>query len=504
MVNIRRGVLYLRYSTHHQTEQSIEGQETECLKYCKANHIQVVGKYIDRNKSASKDVEKREEFQAMIRDSKSGRFDCVVVYALNRFSRDRYDSAIYKQQLKKNGVELLSATQQISSSPDGILLEALFEGLDQYYSAELAQKIKRGMNESKKKLQYVGGPVPTGLKVVNKKYVPDPDTSYMIVDLFQRYAEGATTTEIVRVYRDKGWKTNQGREFTRRSVTSLLKCEKFIGTLWETENAIEPIISKEVWEKVQLRLQRQKETRGYTRTNVDFLLRGKVYCGECGAPMIGTTGTSRNKTKHSYYNCSKKYNDNLCNKKAVRKCELEDIVVEKCSEVLNEEMMERIAKAAVKSCKEDLVDVSKEQALAQEIKGLETKINNLMKSIEAGLFNDTIVNRMNEYTELKEKLIAELDHEKENRIDLSEDVILFYLDHVKKKAYTNGKLLIELLVKRVYVYDDKRVLIEFNLDGSQDSVVEFAEIASRSTMLTSQRTRIYYKGSFFICERLNY
>ena len=141
-------VLYMRYSSTNQTEQSVEGQNHVCEEYCAKNGLNIVGKYIDRATSASHDTEKRTEFLRMIADSAKGYFSAVVVYRLDRFARNRYDSAIYKQKLRQNGVRLLSACEPLDESPESVILESVLEGMAEYYSKELAQKVRRGQRES--------------------------------------------------------------------------------------------------------------------------------------------------------------------------------------------------------------------------------------------------------------------------------------------------------------------------------------------------------------------
>lgn len=136
-------VIYARFSSHSQTEQSIEGQLKVCYEYAAANNITIVGEYIDRAQSGTSD--NRLEFQRMIADSDRRTFDAVLVYQLDRFARNRYDSAINKSKLKKNGVRVISAKGNITDDASGILVEGVLESMAEYYSAELSQKIHRGM-----------------------------------------------------------------------------------------------------------------------------------------------------------------------------------------------------------------------------------------------------------------------------------------------------------------------------------------------------------------------
>ena len=121
-----KAVIYARFSSEKQNEASIEGQLRECLEYANFNNIEVIGNYIDRAQSAKAD--NRPNFQKMIKDSYKRMFDCIIVWKLDRFARNRYDSAYYKNILKKNGVRVISAKESISQGADGILLESILEG----------------------------------------------------------------------------------------------------------------------------------------------------------------------------------------------------------------------------------------------------------------------------------------------------------------------------------------------------------------------------------------
>lgn len=186
-------VIYARYSSHKQTEQSIEGQLRVCGEYAKNNNLQVIDYYIDKEISGKYD--NRENFQKLIEDSKKGKFECVLVYKFDRFARNRYDSIIYKELLKKRNIKTISATEYISDKPEGIIMEALLEGYAEYYSAELGEKVKRGMNESILKGNTIGGHMLYGYKVIDKKIVIDEKTAPAIKYLFEEYSKGKAKKE---------------------------------------------------------------------------------------------------------------------------------------------------------------------------------------------------------------------------------------------------------------------------------------------------------------------
>lgn len=164
---MKNAVIYARFSSHAQNEQSIEGQLAECRAFAERNNLRIVREYIDRALTGTTD--KRPDFLQMIEDSKRKGFQFVIVYQLDRFARNRYDSATYKAKLKKNGVRVLSAKENITDDASGILIEGVLESMAEYYSAELSQKIKRGIAISASKCKYFGGSVPLGYKVENKR-----------------------------------------------------------------------------------------------------------------------------------------------------------------------------------------------------------------------------------------------------------------------------------------------------------------------------------------------
>ncbi|MBE5038771.1 recombinase family protein [Subdoligranulum sp. DSM 109015] len=196
-------VIYARYSSDNQREESIEGQLRECKEYADQNGITVVRTYIDRALSAKTDS--RPQFQQMIHDSATHTFEAVLVWKLDRFSRNRYDSAHYKRILKNNRVHVVSVTEPISNTPEGIMLESLLEGMAEYYSAELAEKVSRGHKENALKAKFNGGPVPLGYRIDSEHhYQIDPATAPVVQEAFRRYAAGESIRSIIESLNARG------------------------------------------------------------------------------------------------------------------------------------------------------------------------------------------------------------------------------------------------------------------------------------------------------------
>ncbi len=172
---MKTAVVYARYSSDNQTEQSIEGQLRVCEQYAKNNDILILDTYIDRAMTGTND--NRPDFQRMIKDSSNHEWQYILVYKIDRFSRNKYETAKYKKILKDNGVKLLSAMENIPDTPEGIILESLLEGMAEYYSAELSQKVKRGMNETRLKGNFTGRHLLFGYKAGNHKVIIDEEQS---------------------------------------------------------------------------------------------------------------------------------------------------------------------------------------------------------------------------------------------------------------------------------------------------------------------------------------
>ena len=201
----------------------------------------------------------------MIKDSDKKLFDIVLVWKLDRFARNRYDSARYKTQLKKNGVKLMSATEIISEGPEGIILESVLEGYAEYYSADLSEKVIRGMTENALKGKFTGGAIPFGYIInADHRFEIDPLTAPFVAKTFQRYNDGQTMREIRDWLNENGIKNPVGGAFTYNSVEHMLKNRRYIGELKFRDvvvpDAIPPIISLELFEDVQEKIAKKQES----------------------------------------------------------------------------------------------------------------------------------------------------------------------------------------------------------------------------------------------------
>lgn len=472
-------VIYARYSSHKQTEQSVEGQLKDCYAYAQKHSYTVVGEYVDRAISGRTD--NRPEFRRMIEDSKKKRFQGVLVWKLDRFSRDRYDSAINKRKLKKNGVRVFSAMEDIRDDSSGIILESVLEGVAEAFSRDLAEKVKRGMLVSAEKCQYNGGIVPLGFKIENKQYKIDEDAAPIAKKIFEMYAQGFTVTSILEYLKSNRIYTNANREFNKTNLITMLSNKKYIGTYTfcdiVIEGGIPRIVSDELFAKVQNKLDLAKHKKEKSAGKLDYILSTKLFCGHCKDMMIGYSGTSKTGKQYHYYICKNaKGAKRTCDKKNVRKEYIEDLVVDKCKELLTDENIELICSEIEKLNKTES-GASNIRYIERQIKDKKKAISNLLTAIEKGNLSDIITERLSalndEVKELTERLEEETALVNDSKLLNAKAVKFFFyqLRNGKADDILYRKMLVNIFVNKVFVYDNKLVIFH-NMGGKEIEITD--------------------------------
>ena len=475
-------VIYARYSSDNQREESIEGQIRECTAYAEKNDITIVKHYIDRAISAKTD--NRPQFQQMIKDSDKKLFDIVLVWKLDRFARNRYDSARYKTQLKKNGVKLMSATEIISEGPEGIILESVLEGYAEYYSADLAEKVVRGQTENILKGRCNGGRGTFGYTLDSeRKFHIDPLASPFVLESFKKYRDGLTMKEIRDWLNENGIKNPVGGEFTYNSVEHMLKNRRYIGELKFRDvvvpDAIPPIVPLELFDDVQEKIAKNKKAPARRKAEDDYLLTTKLHCGCCGALMFGESGTSRTGEVHRYYKCATAKKKKGCKKKTVRKQWLEDLVVNQTMQLVRDD-------AAMESIIAKVMELQDREntnlpLYEKQLRDAESGIQNMLNAIQAGILTSSTKERLEQLEETKRELEARIAEEKLAKPKIKEEFIRFWLMRFRKLDMSlkdQRQALVDTFINSIYLYDDK-VLITFNYkEGTQTITFEEAAQAA--------------------------
>lgn len=477
-------VIYARFSSHNQREESIEQQLKECYAFAEKNGYTVIAEYID--KAISGTTDSRPDFLRMISDSSGKSFEYVIVYQLDRFARNRYDSAVYKAKLKKNGVRVLSARENITDDASGILVEGLLESMAEYYSAELGQKIRRGMDYNAENCLCTGGNVALGYKVNSeKKFEIDNDTAPIVVKIFEMYASGKTVTEICDTLNDQGYKTSRGTSFNKNSLWRMLQNKRYIGIYTykdkEIPNGIPRIVSDDLFYQVQTILQKNKKAPAHRKAKAEYLLTTKLFCGKCHNMMTGIKGTGKGGTYY-YYKCNHA-KKKMCDKKAVHKEYIENIVIDECRKLLTKANIDIIAKEVVSLCEREK-DNSNLRRLEKALRDNEKKQHNLITAVaECGIesVRSSLYSEISRLNDEAENLNKQLIIERSQNVSVTEDEIRFFLSQMKNGNINDliyRKTLINTFINRIYLYDDKLTIIfntgdkEVNVDDELLSNIE--------------------------------
>lgn len=457
---MKTAVVYARYSCDNQSEQSIEGQLRVCEQYAKNNDILIVGTYIDRAMTGTND--NRPDFQRMMKDSAKKEWNYVLVYKLDRFSRNKYESVLHKRTLKENGIKVLSAMENIPDTPEGIILESLLEGMNQYYSAELSQKIKRGMNETRIKGYFQGGCLLYGYKLDGRKIIVNNEQAAIVRYVFQQYALGTYAKDIIANLTAKGI-FFKGRPFNANNIYKMLQNAKYSGRYYHDKELIDnmypQIVSDELIAKV--RAIADKNRYGTRSVKMNYLLRGKLKCGHCGLPISADSVKNQQGKKFYYYKCSgRKKKLNNCQKSTVAKDTLEEFILNIVIEKMRQPAIMDTVVRTLLEIQERQQSGSSELAIMQkQKKQLEYQLENLVAAIEQGVITKTTTERL-KTTEAKIEALEKqiLLEQSKTTHKITESMIREY--YTKMLSY-EPLILINTLIKVITLYDDK-IEITFN------------------------------------------
>ena len=464
-------VIYARFSSDKQREESIEGQIRECTAFADANDIKIVGTYIDRAMSARTD--KRPDFLRMIADSVKGVFEYVLVYQLDRFSRNRYDSAVYKNKLKKNGVRVLSAKENIRDDPSGIILESVIEGYAEYYSAELSQKVTRGMTDNLLEKKWTGGLVPLGYRTKKDGTLAiDPAGAAAVTSSYKQFIAGKTVPQIIDYLNEHNYRTTMGTRFNRNSLSRVLRNKIYTGTFsWggtEYPEFAPRIISDATYQAAQAIFNARKKKSGqevvWRRRPDAYALTGKIYCGVCGMAMTGMAGRSRSGEMYHYYRCSSKNNSKekarrekiICSSRSVNRDKLESLILDTTVQILSSpEALHCIAEQAVKA-QENAPQAAEVKRLEVLIGDIEKRLQNSIRAVESGIISDTIARNIRQYEDELAGLKTQLEMAKlDTGFKITAEAVEYFLKEMVKKNDRYKLDTFQAFIRRIVITGDK-------------------------------------------------
>lgn len=510
-------VVYARYSSHAQRDVSIEQQVADCEAYARSNGLRVVKVYADRAISGTND--KRPQFQKMLKDAERGRWAYVLTWKVDRFARNRYDSATYKYRLKRHGVRVIYAKESIPDGPEGILLESVLEGSAEYYSANLSQNIKRGMRFNALECKVNNGSMPLG-------YCKGPDGRYAVVEseaevvreIFRRVGEGVPFVEIANDLNGRGIHTKRGGLWKKNSFHALLHNESYIGVYRyadvRVEGGMPSIVDKALFLEVAERLKTKKNPQGRHRENGEYMLTGKLFCGPCGSPMVGISGTGRNGL-HYYYVCQNRRTGGGCEKKNVVRDAVERAVVQATLDhVLRDDVLQWVADS-VMAYQERENNSAVLCGLRDNLAQNKREIDNVLKAIRAGIITASTQNLLLELEADGSRLENAICREEASLTHIERDFVIYWLEkfrggNVDDVAFR--RKVIDSLVNAVFLWDD-HIRIAFNYSG-RGSAVDLALVLEAEAVAGAEgsykpscsppkggqtnRATIYFVGPVFV------
>lgn len=471
--NQANAVIYARYSSNQQTENSIDGQLRECGKYAEMHGYNIIGTYIDRAISGTTD--NRPDFQRMIEDAKKQQFAFIIVYRFDRFARNRFDSAIYKKQLSQVGVRVLSTAESVGEGDEGIILESIYEAMDEAYSRRLSTITVRGLKEAAMKGKWMGANIPLGYTVVDGYLQIDPRSAEIVRQIYNMYADGKTKTQIAKSLNEKGYKTSSNKPFQKSSLDGILRNQKYVGidVYMGIVRECPQIIERELFDKVQNLLKSNARQYGRKVEQNFYALSGKLYCGECGSLMTGDAGTSRNGERHTYYTCHNRKKYKNCKKKSERQDFLEWYICEQTLKyILTPMRIEAIAEKIERMAKEDVEN----NGLAEAEKRKEQIDRELDKCVDSLLNtqNTAVIKKINEKADALQKELADVETtiakiKLTSEYTINKENVVRYLESFKNGDLFDGDFrqrLINTLIQSIYLFDDK-IVIYFNVTGAK-------------------------------------
>ena len=318
---MKTAAAYIRVSTEDQVEFSPDSQLKAIRKYAKEHDLILPEEFVFADEGISgRKTDKRVQFQRMIGTAKlkPKPFDVILLWKFSRFARNREDSIVYKSMLRKQcGIEVVSISEQLSEDKTSILIEALIEAMDEYYSLNLAEEVRRGMSEKFSRGGVVSQP-PFGYRMQDGIFFPDETAAPIVQMIFADYLSGIPVRQIARKLNDMGITSRHGKSFENRTVEYILTNPVYTGKLrrsltgnrsdryHEQDECVDgqhqPIITQEIYEAAQAkRADTKKQYRKYARQDqpVQFMLKGLVRCDNCGATLI-MSSTGNGLQCHNY------------------------------------------------------------------------------------------------------------------------------------------------------------------------------------------------------------
>lgn len=496
-----RAVIYARYSSSAQKDESIEQQIEACKDYAQRNGIHIVAIYADRAMSGRTD--RRPEFQKMLRHAENKEFTMVLAYKSNRIARNMLNALAHEEKLARLGVTVSYVKEEFGNNAAGRFALRTMMNLNQFFSESLSEDVRRGMEDNAKQCR-VNGQLPLGYKKgADGRYEIDENTAPIVREIFRRIADGELQSSIADDLNARNILTAAGKPWGKGSFHTMLGNVRYMGTYVygeiRIENGIPAIIDRDLFERVQRRVETMKTLikSRRRREDVEYVLTGKLFCGHCKSAMTGSSGTGKSGNMYYYYRCHNQAVTKTCNKKAVPKDVIEQMVVRALKDyVLQDDVIEQIADLLM-FYKKKVEESSELGYLEERLKESKAASKNIMKAVEAGIFNKTTNDRLQELEQEQAELVDRINEEMRHIPRLTRKDVVYWLESFKSgniddKRYQ--KKLIQSFLRAVYLYDD-HIKITFDFDEDDTGIdlpVESGEESEEASSVLISTSRVYH------------
>ena len=417
-----RAAIYARFSSHNQRSESIEIQVENSRAYCEREGLRVVREYCDYAQTG-RNID-RAEFQRMMRDAQMGLFDYVVIYKVTRIMRNRDEMALARIMLRRAGVEILYAGEEIASGSSGVLQLGMLEVLAEWESAIDSERIRDGIQKNAERCMANGRAL-YGWDIVEGRYVVNEREAAVLRRMKNMLFTGCSVADIVRAVSAE--RSKRGSKFNQDTVTKLLKRVQNAGVYKYAGHEV-PDGMPAIWPQADQDMinnilgDRHRPHRKISST-MDFPLSGKLYCAKCGVPMAGTSGTSCTGATYYYYKCRK------C-RRTVRRDLIEDVVCDMTLQaVARDDVRQRIASGMVDYQASQPKEQSRSYAIKKELKRIDRAFERIWQAIEDGVAPPGGRERTEELRRRKSELEVELRiAEREESVNIGVDELMLWLD----------------------------------------------------------------------------
>ena len=459
-------VIYARYSSHNQRDCSIEQQVEACMKHAAAVKLEVVATYADRAVSGKTD--KRPQFQQMMKDAEQGKFSVVLAWKSNRMGRNMLQAMVNEERLRECGVKVLYTEEDFDDSAAGRFALRNMMNVNQFYSENMAEDIRRGMMDNAKQCKATGSP-PYGYRISQDKHFEiEEDAAKIVREVYEKIAAGTRIIDIVRSLNERGIKTRRGYEWNKSSFNKMLHNERYRGVYLFNDIRIEGgmprIVSDELYYRAQeaIRMKPNPRCMGRRTANGVYLLTGKLFCGKCLAPMRGESGTSKNGKLHFYYKCQNRRTKHTCDKANVQRDFIEERVARAIYEYcLRDDIIELIADKTIEYNMKQLkeADVG---TLEEELNDVNKRLGNFLKCMETMGPSNAMRQHLAELEDEQMRLNIKLNDAKANVVSCSREQLvagmrIFRKGNIEDKNFQSD--LFDTFLRAVFLYDDRFRLV---------------------------------------------